>query len=701
MNFLRERMGKILAIVIGVALFAFIIGEVARSGSSFMADSRNEVGEVSGEKIAYDQFSKKVDQNTKNFLQQSGQNTTPQITSYIQETTWNQTVSEIILKKEIEKLGLVVGTAEVRSMISGNNPNPQIIQAFGDPKTGQLDKQRLNMFLTNVQSAKKGDPMKDQWESFVTSMVEAKKAEKYLAIVRNGLYINSLDAKDDYEAKNKLVNFKYAQLDYASIPDSKVVLTDDDYSSYYNEHKALFKNPQELRSFEYVTFNASPSKQDTATVKASIDKIAGDFKTSTNDSLFVQINAETKSQLVYQRKGQLEPKLDSVMFAAAKGTVYGPYFSNGSYKVAKLVDSRVGPDSVQVSHILLDPAAEGGIDKAKAKADSIKKLIAGGASFAELAKKYSTDKASAEKDGEMPAFARGQMVPVFEDAAFDGSKGEIKTVTSQFGVHILRINKQMGSSKVVKVAIVDKPLVASSTTQSAAYAKAQAFLSSLTKDNFTIQSQKQGLQIKKAEDVNGVAAAVPGLDNAREIVRWAFKADKGDFTDQVFTVGNQYVIPRLAEIKPAGTLSLEAVKKQIEGEVRIAVKAKQLIAKFEAAMSGATSIDAIAQKVGTAAVPVQNIVFANPVIPGLSAEYKVVGTLFGMQLHKISKPIQGQHGVYVVMPEGFVNPASLNPALTQKQQATVAQNLLQRADNLVFEALKDKANVKDYRAKLL
>ncbi|MES2274381.1 MAG: SurA N-terminal domain-containing protein [Bacteroidota bacterium] len=701
MNFLRERMGKILAIVIGLALFAFIVGEVARSGSSFLRGSQNDIGEVSGEKVPYDQFSKKVDVNTKNFLQQSGQNPTPQITSYLQETTWNQFVSEIILKKEIEKLGIVVGTDETRSMISGNNPNQQIIQAFGDPKTGQLDKQRLNMFLSNIQTAKDADPMKIQWKEFVEQMIASKRAEKYLAMVHNGLFINSLDAKDDYDAKNKLVNFKYAQLDYASIPDSKVVLTDDDYSAYYNEHKAQFKNAQQLRTFDYVSFNASPSKDDSAAVKTQIEQLAVDFKTTPNDSLFVQVNAETKAPLIYKHKGQLEPRLDSVMFSAAKGTVYGPYFSNGSYTVAKLVDSRVGPDSVQVSHILIDPAAEGGIDKAKAKADSIKKLIVGGASFAELAKKYSTDKVSAEKDGEMPAFGRGQMVPVFEDAAFDGTKGEIKTVISQFGVHILRINKQIGSSKVVKVAIVDKPLVASNKTQSAAYAKAQNFLASLTKDNFTIESQKQGLQIKKAEDVNGMSASLPGLDNAREIVRWAFKADKGDFSDQVFTVGNQYVIPRLTEIKPEGTLSLDIVKKQIEGEVRVAVKAKQLAAKFEAAMSGGASIEAVAQKAGTTVVPVQNIVFANPVIPGLAAEYKVVGTLFGLPLHKLSKPIQGQHGVYIVMSDGFVIGAPLNNALVQKQQATVAQGLLQRADNLIFDALKDKANVKDYRAKFL
>jgi peptidyl-prolyl cis-trans isomerase D len=529
--------------------------------------------------------------------------------------------------------------------------------------------------------------------------VESKKAEKYMSLVRNGLYVNSLDAKDDYEAKNKLVNFKYAELDYASIPDSKVTLTDDDYSSYYNDHKGQFKNAQELRSFEYASFNASPSKDDTVAVKAQIDKLAADFKTSTNDSLFVQVNAETKAPLTYLHKGQLEPKLDSVMFNAAKGQVYGPYFSNGSYKVAKLIDARVGPDSVKASHILLNPATEGGVDKAKAKADSLKKLITGGASFAELAKKFSTDKTSGDKGGDLGTFGRGAMIPVFEEAVFDGKKGDVKVVTSQFGVHIIKIEDQKGSSKVIKVAIVDKPLIASSKTQSEAYAKAQSFLASLTKDNFTAESQKQGLQIKKADDVNGVAAALPGLDNAREIVRWAFKADKGDYSDQVFTVGNQYVIPHLTVIKPAGTLSLDVVKKQIENDVRIMVKGKTLIAKFEAAMSGASSIDAVAQKAGTTVVPVENIVFANPVIPGLTAEYKVVGTLFGLQLHKMSKPVAGVHGVYIVEPESFINPAAMGDGAKQRQQ--IAQAITQRADNMVFDALKDKANVKDYRAKLL
>ena len=235
MGFLRERGGKIVAITIGLSLFAFIVGEVVHSGSSFFRDSAENVGEVDGEKISTVEFNKKVDINTQNFKQQSGQtNVNPQITSYIQATTWNQAVGEIILNKEIDKLGLSVGVDENKAMISGPNPNQQIVQAFTNQQTGQFDRNQLNTFLTNLNSAKANDPIKEKWATFVSQMIEAKKGEKYLSLIRNGLYVNSLDAKDDYEAKNKLVNFKYVSLDYASIPDNKVTLTDNDYQAYYD-----------------------------------------------------------------------------------------------------------------------------------------------------------------------------------------------------------------------------------------------------------------------------------------------------------------------------------------------------------------------------------------------------------------------------------------------------------------------------------
>lgn len=701
MGFLRERMGKIVAICIGFSLLAFIAGEVLRSGGSFFRDDRNMLGEVGGEKVAYDEFNKKVEQNSAQFKQQSGQNNlTPQILSYVQETTWNQYVSQLILKKEVDKLSLLVGEDETKSMVSGNNPSPQIVQAFGDPKTGQLDRNKLNTFLSNLSASKADDPLRQQWSDFLTQLIEAKVNEKYVSLVTNGLYVNSLEAKDDYTAKNRLANFKYVSLDYASVPDNKITVTDDDYQSYYNEHKGEFKAPQELRTFDYVSFSAAPSKDDTAAIKKQAEKLALEFKASTNDSLFVQINAETKAPITYQHKGRLgfDPKTDSIMFNAPKGFVYGPFVSNGSYKIAKLVDAHVEPDSVKARHILIDDKVIG-VEKAIAKADSIKKLIEGGKSFGDLANLYSIDKSSAVKGGEVGTFARGSMVGPFEDAAFSSKKGELKIVTTQYGVHLIQVEDVKGSSKVAKVAMVDLPLKASSATQTVVYSKAQGFLASLTKDNFDQLVKKTGITKKTATDVNGVAASVQGIENGREIVRWAFNAEKGDFSDKVYITGDQYIIAQLVQIKPKGTLSLDAVKKQIEPMVKNKVKGKLLTDKFQAALNGSSGIDQVAQKTGGKVVPIQNIVFANPVIPGFSAEYKLVGTIFGSQPNKISKPIEGQQGVYVFVVDSFINPAPLTNTVREREQ--IGQTLLQRADAQIFEALKDKANVKDYRAKFL
>jgi len=698
MGFLRNRMGLILVIVIGFALFAFIAGEVIHYGSSFFHGDNTTLAEIAGEKVSYADFDQKVQDNTNNFKQQSHQtDITPQITSYIQATTWDEELREVILNKEMDKLGLVVGEDEMKSLIQGDNPSPQIVQAFGDPQTGQLDRAKLNNFLTNVTNAKADDPVLPRWQAFVEHIKSDKRTEKYMALITNGLYVNSLDAKDDYEAKNKLVNFKYVRLDYASIPDSKVTLTDDDYENYYNDHKNEYKNPEELRSLEYVTFNASPSKDDSTVIKAQVDKLVPDFKASTNDSLFVEVNADTKNPIVYQRKGQLDPKIDSIMFGATPGFVYGPYLSGGSYKISKLVDARIGPDSVKARHILLPITA--GVDKALVTADSLKKLLAAGKSFADLAKMYSIDKGSAEKGGDLGTFGRGTMVPVFEDAVFNGKKGDITIVTSQFGVHLIEIEDQKGSSKVVKVATVDKALTASSTTQSAAYSKAQAFLGALNKDNFDAQAKQSGLVPKTANDVNSVASGFGAVQNARDVVRWAYKGDVGDISDQVYTVGDQYLVARLIEIKPAGILSLDAVKAQIKPLVLNAVKGKILSDKLQSALSGSSNIAQVAQKAGAQALSLQNIVFANPVIPGASAEYKVVGTIFGSQPGKLSAPVEGQIGVFVFAVDNFIKPAPLTNAVREREQ--IGQLLLQRSSQEVFEALKDKANVKDYRVKFL
>ncbi len=699
MGFLRERMGKILAFSIGIALLGFILEEVLRSGGSFFRDDRTMIGEVAGEKINYDDFKTRVDQNSAQFKQQSGA-LSPQILSYVQENAWNQMIAQAVLNKEVDKLGLVVGEDEAKSMVYGSTPDPQIMQAFTNPKTGQYDPSALNNFLTNLKASRPDDPTRQRWADFLDQVINAKLSEKYMSLVTNSLYVNSLEAKDNYDNKNRLANFKYTLLTYASIPDNKVNPTDEDYQGYYNEHKGEFKNTQETRTFDYVSFNAAPSKDDSVAIKKQIEALKDSLQVSKNDSAFVQLYANTKTELKYQHKGTtgLDKKTDSILFSSAVGTVYGPFVSNGSYKIAKVVDARTEADSVKARHILISDQVIGHA-KAVAQADSLKKLIEGGKSFADLAKQYSTDKGSAEKGGDLPTFARGAMVPPFEDACFAGKKGDLKVVTSQFGVHLIQIEDQKGTARVEKIAVVDVPLKASNTTQTVVYTKAQTFLASLTKDNFDELAKKDGIAKKTATDVNGIAGFVPGIDNAREIVRWAFGAGVGDFSDKVYITGDQNIVARLTKVKKKGTLALEDVKAQIAPMVKNRVKAKMLSEKFQAALAGSSTIDQVAQKAGTQVNPLQNIVFANPMIPGSSAEYKVIGTVFGSQPNKLSKPVEGQQGVYVFSVDNFVNPTPLTNTVREREQ--IGQMLMQRAQQEIFEALKDKANVKDYRAKFL
>lgn len=123
---------------------------------------------------------------------------------------------------------------------------------------------------------------------------------------------------------------------------------------------------------------------------------------------------------------------------------------------------------------------------------------------------------------------------------------------------------------------------------------------------------------------------------------------------------------------------------------------KVLKAQFEKNVNGASSLVQVAKKMGTQVTPVENIVFANPVIPGLAQENKVIGSIFGSQPSKVSKPIEGDRGIYVYTVKSFTNPAPLANVLKVKEQMEKA--LSQQVDGTVFEVLKQKAKVKDNRA---
>src|SRR5690606_21706171 len=466
-----------------------------------MNANQNQVGKINGQEIEYFAFNQEVEAGIANMRQQMGGTTNDQMSTYVVENVWNQHISNALLEKEIDRIGLSVGSSELNDMVSGQNPSPQIVQSFTNPQTGEFDRNQLSVFLTNIRNEPASSAQKQQWENFLQVIEDDRLQQKYNQLIQNSVYVTSLEANEDYSQRNKIANFSYVLLDYASINDKDIKLTEEDYKNYYNEHKASFYNPVETRSIEYVVFNAEPTATDSAAVKTKINELAKEFSTAENDSLFASINSETKFPVTYYTKGNLSPALDSALFnGGIKGSVVGPFYSNGKYETAKILDTRMSPDSVTASHILLNPATEGGMDQAKAKADSIKALIQNGGNFAALALEFGTDGSKAD-GGKLGTFARGSMIPEFEEAVFNGKTGDLLIVPTQFGIHIIKIDNQIGSSRVVKSAIIDRNIQSSKETLNAAYNKASTFFGKINEGNFSELAKKEGYNLVVGEQI--------------------------------------------------------------------------------------------------------------------------------------------------------------------------------------------------------
>ena len=229
MTFLRNRAGFILVGAIGFAIVAFLVGDAINVGKPFWAASQKVVGSVDGEEISIDEFGTKVDQNLQQFKQQYGGSANPQMTAMAVDNAWNGELATILLSKEYRRLGLGISGDELFDLIQGKNPSPLIVQYFGNPQTGQIDRAAV---INSLKQQGANPQLKQQWDLLQVEIEKQGLEQKYGNLIKNSVYVTSLEANDEYQNRNKLANFSYVSLDYASIPDASVKPTESDYSDY-------------------------------------------------------------------------------------------------------------------------------------------------------------------------------------------------------------------------------------------------------------------------------------------------------------------------------------------------------------------------------------------------------------------------------------------------------------------------------------
>lgn len=687
---IRGKAGLLIGIV-GFSLAAFVLGDFFSAKNGFGGQDTT-VGEINGKKVNVMDFEERVQTQADNYKLQSNTETLDQNTmDQIREQAWNQMVNDMVMKPQYEKLGITCSPKELLDMVQGKNPHPQIKQAFTDPKTGQFNPANVAQFLKNMDNDQTGRTRK-QWMLFESAIREERISQKYQNLIKGGIYVTKSEAMEDFMARNKTASIRFVSIPYASIVDSTIEVTDADLKTLYNATKKRYKQ-EASASLEFVTFEVVPSEEDRQAAVNEINKLVEPFRTAENDSAFVALNSDSPFNVAFNKKGSLPFNIDSVMFANPVGYVYGPYVENNMYRMAKVSAVKMMPDSVKASHILLkvDPANKAAV---MAKADSIKKALQGGADFKMLSDAYSTDEGAKSKGGDLGWFQPGMMVAEFNDACFNGNKGDYTIVETQFGVHIIHIVDQGKASRQIRVAYIDKKVEPSSKTYQGVYTKANEFAArNTTAEAYDKAVADQKLTSIKEPNVMENARQVGPLENSRELVRWAFTNELGTVS-KAYEFGSRFVIAKLVDRKEKGYGTIEQVKDQLTVEVRRDKKAAMLKEKMA---KGGNNIDAIATAVTQVVQTADNVSFASPILGPAGMEPYVVGYLSTMKAGQTSAPLKGANGVYVVQLVNFVNPT---PPADYKEAANQLRSQIQsRSQYESYNALREKAGIVDKRSK--
>ncbi len=642
---IRTKGGILLAIFVGLALFAFIMTDMLSSGGSLFTGSRNEVGKINGKSVDIQDFQNKVSEMEEfNKLNSGRSSMTEEESYYLREQVWNQYVSETILAEKYSEIGLQVTSEELKDMLTGKNIHPTVLQhpIFQNPETGAFDKNQVSNFLLS----RSVDPTAFfYWAVLEEFIVNDQLINKYKDLLKQGMYTPKALQALETDARTKQVDFEYVMARYSSVADSLVNVSNNEVSQYYKQNINEFQQ-QATRDIEYIYFDITPSEED---VKASYDwvnkMVAELAKPEIDPAQFIRLNSDEPFVDRNFKLTEVSSEISDFLSSAKVGEVYGPYKEDESYKATKFISTVQVPDSAKARHILLQGAS---LEAANLEADSLIKVIKGGANFAEVARKHSVDTNSAINGGDLDWFTEGMMVKPFNDAVFYGKKGDIVKVESDFGVHIIHIQDLGRPSTKYQIATLVRNINYSTKTYHEIYAKANRFAAennSVEKFNQAIEDENLSKRFGRNIGLNDLS--VSGLNSSRELVKWAHESSVGSLS-QAFEFDDKFVIAHLVSASKEGDTPLSKVEAQIKRELSNKKKAEYLISKLENASSSSNSLEDIANSVDANVATANDITFGSYQVPGAGVEPALVSLALNTEVGEISKPIKGNNGVYLV-----------------------------------------------------
>lgn len=684
LNKIRQR-SIFLILIIGMALFAFILSGLFESGGFSSKKSQSTIATINGKDISRTDFARKVESASRNF----GPNgSSIQAVNYV----WNQEVREVVYNEQFEALGISVGEDEENKLLEeslANNPTFQ-------NEAGVFDKAKMDEY---VATNKENPQAYQQWLTYKNSLGKGALEKKYLTMVKAGVGLTAAEGALAYKMENDKVDIKYVQLPFSSIKDEEVTVSDAEVQSYIDKHSELYK-AEASRDLQYVFFKEEPSKEDEDFLTKEVAEMKSEFKNAVKIEEYVNENSALKFNDLFVFKKDLPASVADTLYNLPEGEVYGPYKDGVYIKLSKAIAQKQLPDSIKASHILvswegLRTAGDTKRTKEDAQklADSILSVIKiDKEKFAELAKDFSADGSNKEKAGDLGYFGPGRMVPAFNDYVVENQVGDMGIVETEFGYHIISIEDQKNQQKSVKIATVAREIEPSEKTINEIFANTTKFQMAAKDANFAEKAKEKEYSVRPVNKLSELADNIPGIgSNNRSIVQWAFNEDTKNGDVKRFEVTDGYAVIQLTSKADKGIQKAADARALVKPILIKEKKAAMLKSKITT-----TTLDAIAKNHSQTVKTASALNMKNPTISGAGTEPKVVGIAFALNEGKTSEPIVGNNGVYVIEVAKKIAAKDLDIYTSYIAQGTKSNAAA--VNSRVFDALKEASEIEDRRA---
>ncbi len=612
--------GVFLLVIVGLAMLAFILGDVLNSSSSYFNKSREYIGEIEGQKIHYTEYENAVEQLTEVYKIESGRSDFDEdMHAQIRNQVWQMLVAKYTLQNQGEKIGMDITSDELYELCAGANPHQLITsRRMFAGQSGQFDRNYLINFLASIEvDAENAEQQanlkqaKDYWMYWENAVRLTAMQEKYVSLLQNLITANNLDAKYAAQAKQTRVSVDYAIKPYYTIADSLVNVSTSDIRKIYDERKQLYKQTPN-RDIAYVAFPIVPSEADFELTEKAMKDIEDEFRTTDEVALVVNSN----SDVMYDGRSYSEATVPAAYkeFAFAKGAKKNDFLplsydeATRTFRMARIVEAGYSaPDSVQLKGI----ATQEG-----------------------------------EEDQEFGWFTEADLQKNISEPAFAGKVGQRFTVALGMEDRTFEITGLTKATPKVKLAIIEQTVTPSSKTYAAIYNQANQFVvSNQSEEAFRAAAQEAQLEVETATNLQKMANKVDDLKASRAIVRWAFGAKEGQVSD-VFECGDKYIVAVLTACHDGEYRDFEDVQNTLRYEATNRKKAEYINKQI----ANAKTLAEVAEIFGNEVRHIDELTEDSYRFGAEGREPAAIGTAFATAAGEMSKPIRGNQGVIVLVP---------------------------------------------------